>query len=132
MLLPKMQVLYALEQQMREEGMSWEERTSQAGKDRAGPGGNRQMAGQRDIGNSSYQPVGKSDSLCQSPMGGIQCIRYARADRNRQQSDRERHQAPGHHKKNFLFCGSHQAAEMTAGMLSLMSTCKRNGVNVFE
>jgi hypothetical protein len=35
-------------------------------------------------------------------------------------------------RKNFLFCGSHQAAEMAAGMLSFMSTCKRNGVNEFE
>ncbi|MDQ3393093.1 MAG: transposase domain-containing protein [Bacteroidota bacterium] len=31
-----------------------------------------------------------------------------------------------------MFCGSHQAAEVAAGMLSLMDTCKRNGVNVFD
>lgn len=32
-------------------------------------------------------------------------------------------------RKNFLFAGSHQAAEMTAAMYSFMATCKKNGVD---
>jgi transposase len=35
-------------------------------------------------------------------------------------------------RKNFLFCGSHKAAEMTAAMLSFMACCRKNGVNEFE
>ena len=33
------------------------------------------------------------------------------------------------HSMAFLFAGSHQAAEMTAAMYSLMATCKKNGVD---
>lgn len=32
-------------------------------------------------------------------------------------------------RKNYLFAGSHDAAEMTAAMYSFMATCKKNGVN---
>lgn len=32
-------------------------------------------------------------------------------------------------RKNYLFAGSHHAAEMTAAMYSFMSTCKKNLVN---
>lgn len=35
-------------------------------------------------------------------------------------------------RKNYLFAGSHDAAEMTAAMYSFMSTCKKNGVNEME
>lgn len=32
-------------------------------------------------------------------------------------------------RKNYLFCGSHQAAQRTAMLYSLLGTCKMNGVN---
>src|SRR5690606_8622813 len=32
-------------------------------------------------------------------------------------------------RKNYLFAGSHQAAEMTAAMYSFMACCKRNNVD---
>lgn len=35
-------------------------------------------------------------------------------------------------RKNYLFAGSHQAAEMTAAMYSFTATCKKNGVDEFE
>ena len=35
-------------------------------------------------------------------------------------------------RKNFLFCGNHEAAENTAVICSLISTCKARGVNPRE
>jgi hypothetical protein len=35
-------------------------------------------------------------------------------------------------RKNFLFVGNHQAAENTAVICSLLSTCKESGVNPRE
>ena len=35
-------------------------------------------------------------------------------------------------RKNYLFAGSHEAAEMTAMMYSFMASCKRNNINEFE
>ena len=34
-------------------------------------------------------------------------------------------------RKNYLFCGSHEAAKRTAMLYSLLGTCKMNGVNPF-
>ena len=34
-------------------------------------------------------------------------------------------------RKNYLFCGSHEAAKRTAMLYSLLGTCKLNGVNPF-
>jgi hypothetical protein len=35
-------------------------------------------------------------------------------------------------RKNFLFCGSHEAAQMAAGMYSFRNSCKKNKINEFE
>lgn len=35
-------------------------------------------------------------------------------------------------RKNYLFAGSHHAAEITAAMYSFMATCKKNGINEME
>ena len=35
-------------------------------------------------------------------------------------------------RKNYLFAGSQQAAEMTAAMYSFMAMCKKNGINEVE
>jgi len=35
-------------------------------------------------------------------------------------------------RRNFLFCGSHEAAQMAAGMYSFMACCKKNNINEFE
>jgi hypothetical protein len=35
-------------------------------------------------------------------------------------------------RKNFLFCGLNQAAQMAAGMYSYMTSCKKNKIKEFE
>ncbi len=35
-------------------------------------------------------------------------------------------------RKNYLFAGSHEAAQRAAMLYSFMGTCKKNGVNPFE
>jgi transposase len=35
-------------------------------------------------------------------------------------------------RKNYLFCGSHEAAKRTAMLYSLLGTCKMNGINPFD
>ena len=35
-------------------------------------------------------------------------------------------------RKAFLFAGSHQAAEMAAGVYFFMANCKKNNINEFE
>ena len=35
-------------------------------------------------------------------------------------------------RKNYLFAGSHDAAEITAAMYSFMATCKKHNVNELE
>jgi transposase len=35
-------------------------------------------------------------------------------------------------RKNYLFCGSHEAAKRTAMLYSLLGTCKMHGVNPFD
>ena len=35
-------------------------------------------------------------------------------------------------RKNFLFCGSHEAAKRTALLYSLLVTCKLNDVNPYD
>lgn len=35
-------------------------------------------------------------------------------------------------RKNYLFCGSHEAAKRSAMFYSLLGTCKMNGINPFE
>jgi hypothetical protein len=34
-------------------------------------------------------------------------------------------------RKNYLFCGSHEAAQRSAMLYSLMGTCKLHGINPF-
>jgi hypothetical protein len=35
-------------------------------------------------------------------------------------------------RKNYLFAGSHHAAEMTAAKYSFMASCKKNNLNEFD
>ena len=35
-------------------------------------------------------------------------------------------------RKNYLFCGSHEAAKRSAMLYSLLGTCKMNGINPFD
>lgn len=131
--LGRMQVLYALERHMREENMDWEQRTVL----------------RREKAMPVLEELGKwlDENIMQvrpsSPLG--QAIAYSKArwaglsayamhgqieiDNNLIENS-IRPLAIG--RKNYLFAGSHKAAEMTAAMYSLMACCKKNGVNEFE
>jgi transposase len=131
--LERMQVLYALEQRMRDGQMDWEQRTALR-REKAVPV--LEEIGQWLDGH--YLTVRPK-----SPLG--QAIAYARARwaglsaytmhgqmeiDNNLVENAVRPLAVG--RKAFLFAGSHQAAEMTAAMYSFMASCKKNGINEFE
>jgi transposase len=131
--LERMGQLYKLEQDMRDEGLTWEQRT-QRRQQEAVPVLN-------DIKKWMDENVQKV--LPKSPLG--QAIAYtlprwdglcAYAEHGQIEIDNNmvenaiRPMAIG--RKNFLFIGSHDAAEMTAAMYSFMSTCKKNGVHELE
>lgn len=131
--LELMQKLYKLEQDMRDESLSWEQRTEQ-----------RQQEAVPVLGEIEKWMVGhKYTVLSSSPLG--QAIAYtlprwkglsAYAQHGQIEIDNNlvenaiRPLAIG--RKNYLFAGSHDAADMTAAMYSFMATCKKNGVNELD
>lgn len=131
--LERMQVLYALEQQMREESMNWEERTVLR-QEKAVPVLEEigKWLDKEILITAPTSPLGKAIAYAKARWAGLSA--YAMHGQieidNNLVENAIRPLAIT--RKNFLFCGSHQAAEMAAGMLSFMSTCKRNGVNEFE
>ena len=131
--LEKMQLLYALEQQMREEGNSWEERTS-IRQEKAIPVLEKlkkwmleqlpQVLPKSPLGMALAYALPRWEGLNAYAMHG-----QIEIDNNLAENA-IRPIALG--RKNYLFAGSHQAAEMTAAMYSFMATCKKNGVDEFE
>jgi transposase len=131
--LEKMQVLYALEQQMRDEGNNWEERTKlrQA---KATPVLEElkewmlqqlpQVLPKSPLGIALAYTLPRWEGLSAYAMHG-----QIEIDNNLAENA-IRPIAIG--RKNYLFAGSHQAAEMTAAMYSFMATCKKNGVDELE
>jgi transposase len=131
--LGRMQELYALEQRMRGQQVSWEERTVLRQKEA--------VPVLDELGEWLKKQV--HEAVPSSPLGVA--IRYAlprwaglsayaqhgqiEIDNNLAENS-IRPLAIG--RKNYLFAGSHQAAEMAAAMYSFMATCKKNGVNEFE
>jgi transposase len=131
--LAKMQILYALEEKMRDEENSWEERTK-IRKEKASPV-------LEEIKEWMHEQL--PQALPKSPLGialaytlprwqGLSA--YALHGQleidNNLAENAIRPIAIG--RKNYLFAGSHQAAEMTAAMYSFMATCKKNRVDEFE
>jgi transposase len=131
--LGRMQELYALEQQMRDTGCDWEERT-RIRQEKAAP----VLAGLKE-----WMLLQLPQVLPSSPLG--QALAYtlprwqglsAYAWHGQIEIDNNlaenaiRPIAIG--RKNYLFAGSHQAAEMAAAMYSFMATCKKNGADEFE
>lgn len=125
--------VYKLEQDMRDEGFTWEQRT-QRRQQEAVP----VLDKLKEWMEEHIQKV-----LPKSPLG--QAIAYtlprwnglcAYAQHGQIEIDNNlvenaiRPLAIG--RKNYLFAGSHEAAEMTAAMYSFMATCKKNGVNELE
>lgn len=131
--LELMSILYKLEQDIRDEGLTWEQRT-QRRQQEAVP----VLDKLREWMEEHIQKV-----LPKSPLG--QAITYtlprwkglcAYAQHGQIEIDNNlvenavRPLAIG--RKNYLFAGSHEAAEMTAAMYSFMATCKKNGVNELD
>jgi len=131
--LERMQVLYVLEQQMRDQGLDWEQRTVLRQEkavpvlEELGTWMDGQMMQVRPSG-----PLGMAIAYTKARWAGLSA--YAMHGQieidNNLVENSIRPLAIG--RKNYLFAGSHQAAEMTAAMYSFMATCKKNGVNEFE
>lgn len=131
--LDEMQLLYALEKRMREQGLDWEKRTEER-KQHARPVLERLEKWLKE-NQYKYRP--------KSPMGiaiDYTLPRWAGLSAYELHGQMEidnnlienavRPLAIG--RKNYLFAGSHQAAEMAAGMYSFMASCKKNNINEFE
>jgi hypothetical protein len=131
--LDEMQLLYVLEQRMREEKLDWEKRTEER-KTLARPVLDRMEKWMKE-NQYKYRP--------NSPMG--KAIDYtlprwavltAYVHHGQMEIDNYlignvvRPLAIG--RKNFLFCRSHQAAQIAARMYSFMASCKKNKINEFE
>jgi transposase len=131
--LEQMQALYALEQQMRDEGLSWEERTMLR-QEKAVPilDGLEKWMEEQFAQTEPSSPLGSAIAYALPRWSGL-CA-YTKHGQieidNNLAENTIRPLAVG--RKNYLFAGSHQAAEMTAAMYSFMATCKKNGVDEFE
>jgi transposase len=131
--LERMQKLYAVEQQMRDESLSWEDRTIRR-QEKSAP----VLLELKDWMIEQFPKV-----LPKSPLGMAIAYTLPRWEGlsaytlhgqieidNNLVENAIRPVAIG--RKNYLFAGSHQAAEMTTAMYSFMATCKKNGVDEFE
>lgn len=131
--LERMQLLYVLEQEMREEQLSWEERTAKR-QEKAVPVLQELKAWMKAqlVEARPTSPLGKAIGYTLPRWEGLSA--YAKHGQveidNNLAENAIRPMAIG--RKNFLFAGSHQAAEMTAAMYSFMASCKKNGVDEFE
>lgn len=128
--LTKMQQLYVLEQEMRDNNSSPEQRT-QLRTEKAIPV--LEEIEKWMIENAKYvrptSPLGKAIVYTLPRWKGLSA--YARHGQleidNNLVENSIRPMAIG--RKNYLFAGSHEAAEMTAAMYSFMACCKRNNVD---
>jgi transposase len=131
--LERMQLLYVLEEQMRQQDLDWLQRT-ELRKEKAVPILEELGAWlqQQIMLVRPASPLGKAIAYAQARWAGLSA--YALHGQieidNNLVENAIRPLAIG--RKNYLFTGSHKAAEMTAAMYSFMATCKKNGVNEFE
>lgn len=129
----RMAILYALEQRMRDQQLSWEERTVLRQKEAAPILDELHEWLKEQVHEvTPSSPLGGAIAYTLSRWDGLSA--YAKHGQieidNNLAENSIRPLAIG--RKNYLFAGSHQAAEMTAAMYSFMATCKKNGVNEFE
>lgn len=132
--LEKMQLLYRLEDEMRNEGLSWQERTQKRQKEalpileELGEWFKKQAASMPVKQN----PLGQAITYALSRWKGLSA--YAQHGQieidNNLVENAIRPLAIG--RKNYLFAGSKTAAEMTAAMYSFMAMCKKNNVDELE
>ena len=123
--------LYKLEQNMRDEHLDWEQRT-QRRQEQAVPVLNQIEVWMKTQKYLPSSPMGKAIDYTLPRWKGL-CA-YAQHGQieidNNLVENAIRPVAVG--RKNFLFAGSHEAAEMTAAFYSFMATCKKNQVNELE
>jgi transposase len=128
--LEKMQVLYKLEQQMRDAGHGWEDRTRQRQQE-AVPVLQELEAWMRDhvAAIPPKSPLGQAIAYALPRWKGLSAYaKYGKIEiDNNLVENSIRPLANG--RKNYLFVGSHDAARMTAAMYSFMATCKKNDVD---
>lgn len=128
--LEKMQALYKLESDMRDAGLGWEDRTRQR-QEKAVPVLEELEAWMRECVASvpPKSPLGQAIAYALPRWKGLGAYTQhgqIEIDNNLIENT-IRPLAIG--RKNFLFAGSHEAAEMTVAMYSFMATCKKNGVD---
>lgn len=131
--LERMSKLYHLEQQMRDEALSPEQRTERR-QQQAVPVLNEiytwmqehihKVLPKSPLGQAIAYTMPRWEGLCAYAQHG-----QVEIDNNLVENT-IRPLAIG--RKNYLFAGSHEAAEMTAAMYSFMATCKKNGINELE
>ena len=131
--LAKMQLLYKLEQQMKDEQLTWEQRTQRRQQQALVVLEELRAWMQEQLPQVlPGSPIGKAIAYALPRWDGLSA--YASHGQieidNNLAENAIRPVAVG--RKNYLFCGSHDAAQMTAAMYSLMATCKKNGVDEFE
>ena len=130
LVLTKMQQLYGLEQEMRDKLSTAEQRT-QLRTEKAIP--ILEEIEQWMIENAKHlrptSPLGKAIAYTLPRWKGLSAyVKHGQLEiDNNLVENSIRPLAIG--RKNFLFAGSHDAAEMTAAMYSFMACCKRNNVD---
>jgi transposase len=131
--LGRMQVLYALEQHMRDQQLSWGEKTILRQKE-AEPVLKelKEWMLEQLPSTPPSSPLGKALAYALPRWDGLSAyVRHGQIEIDNNLAENSiRPLVVG--RKNFLFAGSHQAAEMTAAMYSFMATCKKNGVGELE
>lgn len=131
--LEKIKLLYKIEQDMREAGLGWAQRTLERRK-KAKPVLDElhEWMKQQALTALPGSPLGKAIKYALPRWAGLSA--YAEHGQleidNNLAENAIRPIAIG--RKNYLFCGSHQAAEMTAAMYSFMASCKANQVDELE
>jgi transposase len=131
--LELMQSLYKLEQDMRDEKLTWEQRTERRQKE-AVPVLEKIKTWMQEHVHQVLpkSPLGQAINYTLSRWSGLSA--YAQHGQieidNNLVENAIRPLAIG--RKNYLFAGSHDAAQMTAAMYSFMATCKKNGINEHE
>ena len=131
--LTLMQHLYKLEKDMREEQLNWEQRSERRQKEAIPVLDQIKVWMEKHVHQVlPKSPLGQAIRYALPRWGGLSA--YAQHGQieidNNWVENAIRPLAIG--RKNFLFAGSHDAADMTAAMYSFMATCKKHGVNEQE
>jgi len=131
--LEQMQQIYAIERDCKDKNLS-SEQTQAIRQQKAKPVLEQfgkwmkeqyvQVLPKSPIGQALAYSIERWDKLCIYTTNGMLCI-----DNNPVENS-IRPVAIG--RKNYLFCGSHEAAKRTAMLYSLLGTCKMHGVNPFD